>query len=112
MLYGFGCVAMLFVDFAEHVEGEGGNFNPAYESKNIPDSYDLWVGDIGADAPVFCVVSYGKSAEDFFALEGKHTRLLGEEVKELNLKVLPLLRKYETKTGMPRPEQLPPPKEM
>ena len=63
-------------------------YKALYESKNIPDSYFLWVGGIGTDSPVFCVVSFGKSAEDFFAQEGKHTKLLGEEVKELNLKAV------------------------
>jgi len=86
-------------------------YKALYESKNIPDGYLLWVGSIGTDSPVFCVVSTGQSAEDFFAHGTNNQKLLGEEAKALNLKVLPLIRKYETKIGMPRPDLLPPPKE-
>ena len=32
-----------------------------YKSKGYPDPYFMWVGDIGTDMPVFCVVQNGKS---------------------------------------------------
>ncbi len=37
--------------------------------------------------------------------------LLGKEAYELGLKVLPLLRKFDVKTGMPRQDLLDLPKE-
>ena len=85
-------------------------FKALYESKNIPDEYRLWVGDVGTDVPVYCIVSYGKDEVDFYAQRKKNQELLGEEAKVLNLKALPLIRKVDIKTGMPRPDLLPPSK--
>ncbi len=92
------------------IEEMAKKYKALFESKNIPDGYYLWVGDIGTYSPVICVVSTGKNAEDFFAQEGTHAKLLGEEVEALNMKLLPLIRKFEPKTGRPRPDLLPPSK--
>jgi len=88
------------------VEEIAKKFKALYESKNILDSYYFWVGDIGTNSPVFCVVSPGKSAVDFYAQSEKRMKLLGKEAMELNLKALALIRKIERKVGMPRPDLL------
>lgn len=82
-----------------------------FESKNMPDGYYLWLGDIGTDTPVICIVSPGKSAADFYVQDEKYMELLGNEVKELNLKALSLIRKIDIKTGRARPDLLDIPKE-
>jgi len=75
-----------------------------YKSKNISDRYYLWVGDIGTDMPVYCVLGGGKSAADFFSQAEKNDKLLGEEAMALWEKTLKLCRKIEQKTGRPRPD--------
>ncbi len=75
-----------------------------YKSKNISDRFYLWVGDIGTDMPVYCVVGGGKSAADFFSQAEKNDKLLGEEAMALWEKTLKLCRKIEQKTGRPRPD--------
>jgi len=75
-----------------------------YKSKNISDLYYLYVGDIGTDMPVYCVVGGGKSSADFFSQAEKNDKLLGEEAMALWEKTLKLCRKIEQKTGRPRPD--------
>jgi len=75
-----------------------------YKSKNIPDRYYLWIGDIGTDMPVYCVAGGGKTAADFFSQAEKNDKLLEEEAMALWEKTLKLCRKIEQKTGRPRPD--------
>ena len=75
-----------------------------YKSKNIPDGYNLFVGDIGTDMPIFVVVSFGENASDYFSQLEKNNALLGEEGMALWKKTFAATRKFETKTGMSRPD--------
>jgi hypothetical protein len=75
-----------------------------HKQKNIPDGYNIYVGDIGTDVPVVVLVTWGKNAADYFTQGAKNEKTLGEEAQALYKKEQALLRKYESKTGRPRPE--------
>ena len=82
-----------------------------YKSKNIPDGWSTYVGDIGTEIPTYIVVLWGKSAADYFSQLEKTVELLGEEGQALVKKTMDLCRRYETKTGMRRPDLSYTPKE-
>jgi len=75
------------------------------KSKNNPDGYNLHIGDLGTDEPVFVVTGAGKSAGDYFTQSEKFGETLGEdgmaELTALWEKTYNLCRKYEEKTGRP-----------
>jgi hypothetical protein len=74
------------------------------KQKNIPDGYQIYVGDIGTDNPVVVLVTWGKDAVDYFTQRAKNYKILGEEAEVLGKKENALLRKYESRTGRPRPD--------
>ena len=75
-----------------------------YKSKNILDGWNQYVGEIGADGPFYFYAVRAKSAADYYTRYDKNAELLGDEVKVLLNKTMALLRKFEYKTGMIRPE--------
>lgn len=75
-----------------------------YKSKGVPDSYFMWIGDIGTDMPMFCVVQSGKTGSDFYAQAEKRQKEMGNEATKLWAKTAKICRKVEQKIGMPRPD--------
>jgi len=76
-----------------------------YKSKNISNGWNTFIGDIGTDMPFYFWTASGKSAADFWSQGEKETKILGEEeVMKLEQKDMALYRKYESKTGRPRPD--------
>jgi len=76
-----------------------------YKSKNIPDAWDTFMGDIGTDMPFYFWGAGAKSPVDFWTQDEKGTKEMGEEeVMKLGQKTMALLRKFEIKTGRFRPE--------
>jgi hypothetical protein len=76
-----------------------------YKSKNIPDGYGTYIGDLGSDMPLYFWVFAAKSLADFSSQDEKYVKMIGEDkVKALESKTASLLRKWETKTGMFRPD--------
>ena len=75
-----------------------------YKSKNIPDGYNIFAGDTGAELPVYVIAEGGKSPSDYYSQAEKNYALLGEEEKALSKKMLAILRKYESKSGWARPD--------
>lgn len=75
-----------------------------HKQKNIPDGYQIYVGDNGTDMPVVVLVTWGENAADYFTQGAKNEKILGEEAKALSKKEQALLRKYESRTGRPRPD--------
>ena len=75
-----------------------------HKKKNIPDGWDIYEGGIGTDRPVVVIASWGKDAVDYFSQSAKNEKILGEEAKALSKKENALLRKYESRTGRPRPD--------
>jgi len=75
-----------------------------YKGKGVPDSYLMWIGDIGTDMPVFCVVQSGKTGSDFYAQAEKRQKEMGDEAMKLWAKTAKICRKVDRKIGTPRPD--------
>jgi hypothetical protein len=75
-----------------------------HKKKNIPDGWNIYEGDIGTDRPVVVLSTWGKDAVDYFSQYAKNEKILGEEAEALSKKENAFLRKYESRTGRPRPD--------
>jgi hypothetical protein len=65
----------------------------------------MFVVESGAEMPFYFWAETGKSAADYWAESDKVIKKFGEEKHaELWNKFLATLRKFETKTGQPRPD--------
>jgi hypothetical protein len=74
-------------------------------SKNLPDGWEMYVIESGAEMPLYVWVESGKSAADYYAESEKTMTAIGEaKYAELWGKTIALLRKYEIKTGRSRPD--------
>ena len=75
-----------------------------FKEKNIEGGFNTYMGEMGTDNPFYFWAEFGKSAADFFTWNEKEFEMLGDEVMPLWMKTLGLLRNYESKGGMFRPE--------
>lgn len=75
-----------------------------YKSKNISDGWEIYIGSIGTETPLFIVFFRSKSAADYHSQEEKTWELLGEEGEALKEKTLSITRKFEQKSGRYRPD--------
>jgi len=102
-----------YLEFGKKIEFEGilKEWMDLYKSKNIPDGWSTYVGDIGTEMPVYVVVLSGKSAADYFSQLEKTIEVLGEEGQALVKKTWAAAKKYEQKTGRFRPDLSYTPKE-
>ncbi len=83
-----------------------------YQSKNMAMEWSTAVVEMGAEMPLYFWNMSGKSAGEFFTEDEKAAKKFDEEkVKELGNKFNACLRKYEYKTGKPRPDLSVMPKE-
>lgn len=74
-------------------------------SKNIPDGWEVYLVESGAEMPLYFWVENGKSAADYYVENEKVVKEIGEgKFADLWGKTAALLRKYEIKTGRPRPD--------
>jgi hypothetical protein len=65
----------------------------------------MFVVESGAELPFYFWAEGGKSAAEYYAENDKVIRKFGEDkFTELWSKFLTTLRKYETKSGRPRPD--------
>ena len=67
------------------------------KSKNISEQWRMLTGDIGTEQPVYMWVGYAKDSADFFSNNRKMWEALGEEGSVLYQKLMPLLRKRESR---------------
>jgi hypothetical protein len=74
------------------------------KSVNRTDSYDMFVGDIGTETPLYFWLARAKSAADFYNQQEVYGTKAGEKIMELWNKTMALCRKYDEKTGMFRPD--------
>ncbi|HYA48835.1 MAG TPA: hypothetical protein VEG35_03965 [Burkholderiales bacterium] len=83
-----------------------------YKAKNVPAGFKSWIGGIGTEMPFYFFSETGRSAADMFLTDEKVTKLVDPEATAIWKDMLKLMRKYEFKTGMPRPDlsYTPPPK--
>ena len=75
-----------------------------FKEKNIGGGFNTFMGEMGTDNPFYFWAEYGKSPADFYTWNEKESEMLGDELMPLWLKTLGLLRKFEGKGGMIRPE--------
>jgi hypothetical protein len=68
------------------------------------DSYDLYLGDIGTEGPVYFWIARAKSESDFAAQQEIYGKKVGEKAAELWNRTMALCRKFEVKTGWFRPD--------
>jgi hypothetical protein len=66
--------------------------------------WDAYAGEFGTDSPMFIYLMYGKNASEFWTEVDKFHGAHGEGIEKLWSKTLSLLRKYEYKTGLIRPD--------
>ena len=74
-------------------------------SKDTSIGWNMFVLESGAEMPFYFWAEGGKSAAEYYAENDKVMKKMGEEkFAELWNKFLTTLRKYESKTGQPRPD--------
>jgi len=76
-----------------------------YKSKEIPMGFTTYMGGLGTDMPLYFWTLRAENAAEYWQLDEKIVEELGpEKVMALWNKTLALLRKYEYKTGLFRPD--------
>lgn len=82
-----------------------------YDTNKIPLGWRTYVGLMGVEMPLYFWGMRYKSAAEFWVEDEKATKTIGEsKVMELWNKTVSLFKKYEYKTGRPRPDLLNNPK--
>jgi hypothetical protein len=75
------------------------------KSKDTSIGWNMFVVESGTEMPFYFWAEGGKSAAEYYAENDKVTKKMGEEkFAELWGKAMATLRKFETKTGQPRPD--------
>ncbi len=75
-----------------------------YKHINFPFGFEVYVGDIGTEMPMYIYLSKAKDAADFYAEHDEAFKLHTEEAIKLRRKTFATLRKSDVKTGMFRPD--------
>ena len=75
-----------------------------YKASNFPDGYQVFVGDIGLDLPVYSFYFNAKGPADHYSQTVNNFKLLGEERHSLYEKTMSLLRKTEAINIWRRPD--------
>lgn len=79
-------------------------FAALYKSENYPLGFSTHQGAIGTDMPYYFWSMMGKSRAEFWGEVERADNKIGDRGTELWHKLLSCLRKYEIKTGQPRPD--------
>jgi hypothetical protein len=74
------------------------------KSKKLTIQFNTFTGGIGTDAPLYFYTEFGRTIGDFFMTAEKTDKILGQDITDIWNKVLSLMRKYEFKTGLVRPD--------
>jgi hypothetical protein len=96
-----------YVEFGKEKEFAGicRQFVEVSKSKDTSIGWNMFVVESGAELPFYFWAEGGKSAAEYYAENDKVMKKMGEEkYAELWGKAMATLRKYETKTGRPRPD--------
>jgi len=70
----------------------------------LPEGYRLYSGAYGSDTPVFIVVQSAKNSMDFHTRQEAWLKKAGDDGKALWAKTWKVVRKFDTTTGMIRPD--------
>jgi hypothetical protein len=104
---GFLTWGFAYVEFGKEKEFAdiAKQFVDVSKSKDTSIGWNMFVVESGAELPFYFWVEGGKSAAEYYAENDKVMKKMGEEkFAELWNKCLTTLRKYEVKTGRPRPD--------
>jgi len=96
-----------YVEFGKEKEFADINrqFVELYMSKDASIGWNMFVVESGTEMPFYFWAETGKSAAEYYAENEKVMKKVGEEKgAELWNKLLPTIRKFETKTGRLRPD--------
>ena len=75
------------------------------KSKNTAIGWNMFVVESGTEMPLYFWAETGKSAAEYFTESEKDAKKMGQaKYTELGDKTMALLRKFEVKTGRPRPD--------
>lgn len=88
----------------EQLRGVFNKYEELYKRKNIQTPYSIWVGELGVESPVHCVVIGAKSSVDYFNQAAEISKALGDEGDALWKELLSCVRKVEPKSYWLRPE--------
>jgi hypothetical protein len=75
-----------------------------FKTKKISSGFNSWIGGIGTEMPFYFYSETGKSPADFFLTSEKVMKLVDPDVTNIWNAVLGLMRKYEFKMGLVRPD--------
>jgi len=88
-------------DEAEAIAKEWVALNEKIKS---PEGYRLYMNSFGLEGPLFLVVQSGKSAADFYTRSEAWMKRAGDAGQALKKRTMKVVRKFESKDGMIRPE--------
>ena len=104
---GFLTWGFAYVEFGKEKEFAdiAKQFVEVSKSKDTSIGWNMFVVESGADLPFYFWAEGGKSAAEYYTENEKVTKKMGEDkFAELWNKCLGTLRRYESKTGRPRPD--------
>jgi hypothetical protein len=96
-----------YVEFGKEKEFADicGQFVEVSKSKDTSIGWNMYGVESGTELPLYFWAESGRSAADYWAESDKVMKKMGEEkYAELWTKFLATVRKFETKTGRPRPD--------
>ncbi len=73
-------------------------------SNNVADPYGVWICELGGDIGWIVVTRNAESSVGFYTQATQRREEMGEEFNKLWAEFSPLLKKFEHRNGMPRPE--------
>jgi hypothetical protein len=88
----------------EDAKALAGDFAALMKSKNIPDSYNIYMAIMGPDMPLLVVEQWARDEADYWASEAKNNATLGDAVGALNARALGLTRRIDHENVWIRPD--------
>jgi hypothetical protein len=75
-----------------------------FKAKGVTDSFKIFQAVSGNDLPIWAVVTYGKSPADLAARQEANSAKLGDEGSALQARSWQLVRRFNRRVGMARPD--------
>jgi hypothetical protein len=75
-----------------------------FKAKKVATGFNTFMGGIGTESPMYFYAESGRTVADFFLTAEKTDKILGKEIFDLWNKMLTLMRRYEYKMGIARPD--------
>ncbi|MGF1670913.1 MAG: hypothetical protein ACFCU6_10715, partial [Balneolaceae bacterium] len=88
----------------QQMEENANKWKALYTKHNIEAGYRVFTGDIGTDMPMLVVVQLANNDVEYFTTRERQRDTFGTEGTNLWNETLSIVRKYESKTGVTRPD--------